>query len=80
MDLDTGLLRAFLAVGRTGNVTQAAAEMFVSQPALSARISRLERAVGARLFERHQSGVRLTEAGRAFAPYAEQVLAALARG
>ena len=80
MDLDTGLLRAFLVVGRAGNVTQAAAELFVSQPALSGRISRLERAVGTRLFERRQGGVRFTEAGRAFAPYAEQVLAALDRG
>ncbi|WP_374969234.1 LysR family transcriptional regulator [Terrabacter sp. BE26] len=80
MDLDTGLLRAFLAVGRTGNVTQAAAELFISQPALSGRISRLERSVGARLFERHQGGVSLTDAGHTFVPYAEQVLAALDRG
>lgn len=80
MDVDTGLLRAFVAVARTGNVTQAAAELFVSQPALSGRINRLERAVGARLFDRHRGGVRLTEAGHAFAPYVEQVLAALDRG
>jgi DNA-binding transcriptional LysR family regulator len=80
MDLDTALLRAFLEVGRTGNVTQAATELFISQPALSGRISRLERAVGARLFERRHGGVELTDAGLAFAPYAEQVLAALDRG
>lgn len=80
LDLDTGLLRAFLAVGRTGNVTQAAAGLFISQPALSGRINRLERSVGARLFERHRGGVSLTEAGHTFAPYAEQVLAALDRG
>lgn len=80
MDLDTALLRAFLAVGRTGSMTQAATQLYVSQPALSARINRLERAVGTRLFERHQGGVALTEAGQAFVPYAEQVLAALDRG
>lgn len=80
MDVDTVLLRAFLAVARAGSVTRAAAELFVSQPALSARITRLERAVGARLFERRPDGVELTAAGRAFTPYAEQVLAALDRG
>ena len=80
MDLDTGLLRAFLVVARTRNVTQAAAELFLSQPALSGRISRLERAVGTRLFKRHQGGVVLTEAGQAFAPFAEQALTALDRG
>lgn len=79
MDLDTGLLRAFLAVARTGNLTQAAAELYVSQPALSGRISRLEHAVGARLFERHQGGMSLTDAGRAFVPSAERVLATLDR-
>ncbi|KNX39031.1 LysR family transcriptional regulator [Luteipulveratus halotolerans] len=80
MDVDAGLLRAFLVVADEGTMTAAARRLFVSQPALSGQIRRLVRATGLDLFVRLPVGVRLTTAGEAFAPYAEQALAALERG
>jgi DNA-binding transcriptional LysR family regulator len=62
-------LEAFAAVARDGTITRAAETLFVSQPALTARIQGLERAVQAELFTRGRHGSRLTEAGRAFLPH-----------
>jgi DNA-binding transcriptional LysR family regulator len=73
-------LEAFLAVARQGTISAAAEVLFVSQPALTARIQGLERAVGAELFTRGRQGSRLTEAGRALLPHAERALTAVARG
>ena len=73
-------VEAFVAVARRGTISGAAEHLFVSQPALTARIQALERAVGGELFTRGRHGSRLTEAGRAFLPHAERVLTALERG
>ncbi|MHC0430414.1 LysR family transcriptional regulator [Streptomyces sp. O3] len=67
MDVDTRLLRYFAAVAEEGSLTGAAARLFVSQPALTKQIRRLEEDLGARLFARSRSGMALTEAGREFA-------------
>lgn len=59
-------LRQFLifeTVARTENVSQAAAEIHVSQPAVTQAIARLEHDVGAQLFRRRNTGCYLTEAG-----------------
>ena len=73
-------LRAFLAVARAGGVQAAAEELHVSQPSVSAALAALERELGADLLEREGRGVRLSEAGRAFEPYAAQVLGLLEQG
>jgi DNA-binding transcriptional LysR family regulator len=73
-------LRAFLAVVRGGSVTAAAEELVVTQPSVSSAIATLGREVGCELFERHGRGVRLSEGGRAFAPYATDVIGLLERG
>jgi DNA-binding transcriptional LysR family regulator len=52
----------------------------VSQPTLTARLQSLEAALGEQLFVRTRRGMRLTEAGDAFLPYAEHAVAALADG
>jgi DNA-binding transcriptional LysR family regulator len=52
----------------------------VTQPALTARLNALEQALGTPLLIRRRGGVRLTEAGRAFLPYAERALQAVAEG
>jgi DNA-binding transcriptional LysR family regulator len=75
-----GRLEAFVEVVRRGSVTGAARALYVTQPALTARLNALERSVGAQLLVRRRGGVRLTEAGRAFLPYAERALQAVADG
>jgi DNA-binding transcriptional LysR family regulator len=78
MELDH--VEAFLAIVRSGGFTRASSNLHLSQPAISRRIDRLERELGARLFERIRSGVVLTDAGRAFLPHAEAVLASMRDG
>lgn len=58
-------LRLFLAVADAGSLGAAAKTTGVSAPTLSRRMSALERALSARLFERGPQGYRLTSRGRA---------------
>ncbi|MFI0241379.1 LysR family transcriptional regulator [Streptomyces sp. NPDC016845] len=67
MDVDTRLLRYFAAVAEETTLTGAAQRLFVSQPALTKQIRRLEDDLGVRLFTRSRSGMALTEAGRELA-------------
>lgn len=67
-------LRYFAKVADLGNVTRAAEACHVSQPSLSQQIAKLERELGQPLFERLGRGVRLTEAGKLFKRYSDQIL------
>ncbi|AKZ60442.1 putative LysR-family transcriptional regulator [Streptomyces ambofaciens ATCC 23877] len=67
MDVDTRLLRYFAAVVEEGSLTGAAKRLFVSQPALTKQIRRLEDDLGVRLFVRSRSGMAVTEAGHELA-------------
>jgi DNA-binding transcriptional LysR family regulator len=73
-------LETFVSAARLGGVTRAAGQLHRSQPAITRRIKLLEAQLGAPLLERGRSGAVLTEAGRAFLPYAEGVLASLKDG
>jgi DNA-binding transcriptional LysR family regulator len=73
-------LRAFLAVVRHRSVTGAAAELYVTQPAISASLAALERDVGVRLVVRDRRGVRPTPSGEALAVFAAQCLALAEQG
>lgn len=73
-------IEAFVAIARAGSVSRGAVAMHLSQPAMSRRIDLLEREIGVPLFDRVPSGVRLTDAGEAFLPFAQQVLAAARDG
>lgn len=73
-------LRAFVAVARAGSVQAAAEHLFVSQPSVSAALAALARELDVPLVERHGRGVRLTEAGEAYLPYATQVLGLVDEG
>jgi DNA-binding transcriptional LysR family regulator len=66
-------LRFFLATARAGSTLAAARELGVNQTTVARRIAALEAALGARLFERHQDGYRLTEAGETMLPQAQAV-------
>jgi len=75
MDVDTRLLRYFSAVAREGNLSRAAEGLFVSQPALTMQVRRLESQLGVRLFTRSRAGMTLTAAGQALADRVPAVLA-----
>lgn len=77
MDLDTGLLRAFVAVAEEHHFGRGAARLFITQQALSKRIARLEELVGAQLLERNRRAVRLTTTGRRFLGPARDALDAV---
>ncbi|MBI1245525.1 MAG: LysR family transcriptional regulator [Alphaproteobacteria bacterium] len=74
MNVDIRHLRAFLAVAETGAFRRAAERLRMSQPALSAQIRDLERAVGVVLFDRTTRRVEMTAAGREFLPQAAKLL------
>ncbi|MFC8227818.1 LysR family transcriptional regulator [Streptomyces sp. NPDC057287] len=72
MDLDT--VRTFVAAADAGQFQEAAAELAVTQQAVSKRIAALERDVGVRLFTRTPRGAELTIDGQAFLPHARELL------
>ncbi len=57
-------LFVFEAAARCGNFTRAAQELYVSQPAVSRMLARMEDHIGVRLFVRVHGGIELTESGR----------------
>jgi LysR family hydrogen peroxide-inducible transcriptional activator len=73
-------LDAFIAAADCGSFSRAADLLNVAQPSLSNRIQSLEREVGQSLFERMGRGVKLTDAGRAFLPYAQRMMRTLGDG
>lgn len=75
MDIDE--IQTFVAIAELGGFTRAGQRLHRSQPAISRRLGLLEQELGAPLFERIRGHAKLTEAGRAFLPHAEAVLAAL---
>ncbi|HEY9369882.1 LysR family transcriptional regulator [Streptomyces sp.] len=77
--MDLQQMRYVVAVAETNSFTRAAERCLVVQSALSHQIARLERELGARLFERTSRRVRLTPAGAAFLPAARQCLDAAER-
>src|SRR5215470_808441 len=78
MDIES--IRTLLSIAQLGGFTRAAGRLHRSQPAISRRIGLIEQELGAPLLERVRGGARLTEAGRAFLPFAEAVLAAVQDG
>jgi DNA-binding transcriptional LysR family regulator len=75
MAIELRLLRYFTAVAEEGHVGNAAARLFISQPALSQQLRALEEQVGVPLFTRHARGVELTESGEVLLAEAREVLA-----
>ena len=66
-------LQAFLAVARAGRLTEAARTMGIEHTTLSRRITRLEAALGAKLFDRRPTGYGLSTEGELLLPRAEEI-------
>lgn len=76
-NLDSDLLRTFVAVADAGSVTDGAARIHRSQSATSLQIKRLEAILGQPVFDRHGRGVVLSDTGRKLFPVAQEVTARL---
>lgn len=70
-------LKYFKKVAETGKIATAAEALFISSPALSSTISRLERELGYKLFDRHGSWIELNRQGEIFLRYVDQVFTSL---
>lgn len=77
MDLEA--VRTFVAVADTGQFSEAAASLSITQQAASKRVAGLEKDLGVRLFARTARGARLTVDGQAFLPRARDLLQAAER-
>ncbi|WP_372832286.1 LysR family transcriptional regulator [Pontibacterium sp.] len=73
-DLSIPLLRTFVTVARTQNLTNAAQSLHKAPSTISMQLNRLEELLDARLLERGQYGVRLTAAGRQLEEDARQLI------
>lgn len=72
MDIDS--LKGFVAVARSGSFSEAARQLFITQPAVSKRVAAIETHLNHTLFDRLGKKVALTEAGKALLPDALKIL------
>lgn len=67
-------LEIIVEIARAGSISQAAQNLYVSQPSVSKALQRFEEEVDAQIFERMSTGVRLTPVGRKFVEQATDVV------
>lgn len=77
-DLDVASVRLFLTVAELGSVSKAATRHGVTQPSATARIQKLERAVGVQLLERSPTGSVVTADGQHLLPSCQGLVTAAA--
>lgn len=70
-------LKYFKTVAQTGRITEAAQSLFISAPALSTAISRLEKELGVQLFDRTGNKILLNQQGQIFLRYVNQIFSNL---
>lgn len=80
MEFDFTQLNYFRAVAKLEHMTRAAESLHISQPALSAAISRLEQKIGHPLFLRSPNSIRLNASGQIFLRYVERIFAEMNAG
>ena len=78
--MELSQLEAFINAADCGSFSRAAELLHVAQPSLSNRIQAREKETGQTLFERMGRGVKLTDAGLAFLPYAQRIMRTLSDG
>ena len=64
MDQNLSLYKIFYEVAKTENISRTSKELYISQPAISKSISKLESSLNTALFIRNSRGVQLTEDGK----------------
>ena len=74
INIDLNLYKIFYVVAKRGNITKAAEELFISQPAVTQAIHSLESQIGAPLFIRAKKGVTLTEEAKGLFQFVESCL------
>lgn len=72
--MDTRVIKYFLTVAHTNNITKAAKQLHITQPTLSRQIMDLESELGVTLFDRQQRRMELTQAGVLFQRRATTIL------
>lgn len=72
-NMDLNLFKTFYVVAKYKSFTQASNELFVSQPAITQSIKKLEEQLNVKLFDRGINGIVLTKAGEIVFHYAEQL-------
>ncbi|WP_239615345.1 LysR family transcriptional regulator [Cohnella mopanensis] len=73
-------IEAFVYVIHCGSFNKAAEALYLSQPSVTARIQSLERELDCKLFDRHGKQIQITEEGKRFLPYAQQLLLTYQKG
>ncbi|WP_223066974.1 LysR family transcriptional regulator [Paenibacillus caui] len=73
-------IEAFVYINHYGSFNKAADILFLSQPTVTARIQSLERELDCRLFDRLGKQIHLTDKGKLFLPYAQQLLHTYQKG
>lgn len=74
MNMDLELYKIFYTVACCKNISQAAEMLYISQPAVSKSIKKLENITGITLFSRNSRGVKLTAEGNIFFTYIEKAM------
>ncbi|ACV21659.1 LysR family transcriptional regulator [Slackia heliotrinireducens] len=77
ISLNTDLFRAAIEIERCGSISHAASNLSVSQPNLSAQVKNLEARLGYKIFDRSNTGVRVTEQGKLFMDSARIIVSEL---
>ena len=80
MNQNLSSYRIFYKVANTGNISKAAKELYISQPAISKSIQKLEESVGCKLFSRSSRGVVLTDEGKLLYEHVSEAFETLTMG
>lgn len=80
MEQNLSQYRIFYAVAKAGNISRAAKELYISQPAISKSISKLEDSLNTVLFTRNSRGVQLTDEGQVLFEHTRDAFEELAKG
>ena len=80
MNQNLSSYRIFYTVANTGNISKAAKELYISQPAISKSIQKLEESVGCKLFSRSSRGVVLTDEGKLLYEHVSEAFETLTQG